>query len=146
MRPSLLLRLAVLACIAKGCDGEGGTNPPMPPAEVFDEPSDFAGEWIGEVEATEGTLVITKLAPDKYRGIYEVEGMKLKYVLAMSQTMVDVAGTPTASNRVTFTWQDGRGGRGVGWLLINRERTALTGEFGEGAGHSGGGWTFIRVE
>ena len=51
------------------------------------------------------------------------------------------------TNQVLFTWQDGRGSLGNGWLLINREDTALTGEFGYDPDTIGAGsWTFIRIE
>jgi hypothetical protein len=139
------IALAV-AATATACDKDGETAPPLPPAEAYDRPSDFSGDWIGEVETTEGTLTITPLGAARYRGVYEVDGAPIRYVLALEQTMLDVSGAPVPSNRVVFTWQDGRGGRGEGWLLINRENTALTGEFGEGAGHTGGAWTFIRLE
>lgn len=137
----------VLACMtsAAACD-KGDSGPLIPPAEAYDRPADFSGDWIGEVETTEGTLTIGSLGPARYRGIYEVDGAPIRYVLALEQTMIERDGTEVPSNRAVFTWQDGRGGRGEGWLLINRENTALTGEFGEGAGHTGGGWTFIRLE
>lgn len=139
------LALALVAT-ATACDKDGDAGPPLPPAEAYDRPADFSGDWIGEVAGTEGTLVIGRLGPSRYRGVYEVDGAPIRYVLALEQTMVDVSGAQVPSNRVVFTWQDGRGGRGEGWLLVNRENTALTGEFGEGDGHTGGGWTFIRLE
>lgn len=137
---------ALLGLVAVGCDKTGPSLPPMPPAEVFEQPSDFSGEWIGEVESTEGTLTISRLGPARYRGVYEVDGAPIRFVLALDQTMLPQGEEPAPANRVVFTWQDGRGGRGNGWLLVNRENTALTGEFGEGDGHSGGAWTFIRLE
>ena len=46
----------------------------------------------------------------------------------------------------TFTWQNGLGSRGKGWLLINREDTALTGSFGYGVATEGlGEWSFERT-
>ena len=139
------IALAAIATAA-ACDKDGETTLPLPPAEAYDQPSDFSGDWIGEVEATEGTLTISRLGPARYRGVYEVDGTPIRYVLALEQTMVEQGGAQVPANRVVFTWQDGRGGRGEGWLLVNRENTALTGEFGEGAGHIGGAWTFIRLE
>jgi hypothetical protein len=87
-------------------------------------------------------LKIDKLGPARYYGIYQVDGADLRYVMSLDQTVVDDGGEQVPANRCTFTWQDGTGGRGTGWLLINREDSALTGEFGEGAGT----WTFIRIE
>jgi hypothetical protein len=126
---------------------EGGAEPPnLPPAELYDQPPEFSGEWIGEVDMTTGALKIDGLAPGKYYGIYEVDGADVRYVLSLEQTVLEANGVPVVSNRCTFTWQDGHGGRGNGWLLINREDSALTGEFGEGEGDNQGTWTFIRVE
>lgn len=146
MQRRLLRGAAALVVVSIACDPKGDTAPPIPPAEAYDRPVDFAGEWIGEVEGSEGTLTIDSLGPNRYRGVYEVDATPTRYVLALEQTMVPQGDATVGSNRVTFTWQDGRGGRGDGWLLINREGTALTGEFGEGEGHSGGSWTFIRLE
>lgn len=132
------------------CEPGGGTRPPadLPAAEVYEAPPDFSGTWIGEVESTSGTLKIQALGEGRFYGSYKVEGVNVRYVIALEQSMrpPEGAGEPVPTNRCTFTWQDGRGGRGTGWLLINRESSALTGAFGEGAGHTGGMWSFIRRE
>lgn len=122
----------------------------VPPAEAYDTPCDFAGQWLGEVEGQVGTLTITPLGSGRYRGLYEGEDVKVEYVLLLEQDLVPLAGTTLAgttiaSNRALFKWQDGRGGQGDGWLLINREDSALTGAFGE-KGLLERPWTFIRVE
>ena len=55
-------------------------------------------------------------------------------------------GQPAPSNLVEFTWQDGHGDRGAGWLLVNREGSALTGTYGRGEGNTDGAgtWTFMK--
>lgn len=136
----------------------GTTPPPMPPAEVYDQPPKFTGRWAGKVADVPGTLDISFIGNGTYRGVYRGERVHLQYILKLEQTMHEDergranpapgnladgrAAKPT--NRITFTWQDGRGGRGIGWLMINRGSSALTGAFGEGAGHIGGTWTFLR--
>ena len=116
----------------------------MPPAEVYDDAPVFAGVWEGAVDDVEGTLRLDRISDGTYRGLYRSSALSVEYILKCEQTIEDEAGQPT--NRLVFTWQDGRGGRGTGWLLINRDSSALTGAFGEGAGHVGGTWTFLRDE
>mgnify|MGYP001433751885 CR=1 FL=1 len=142
------LRLAVCWLAVVACRTEGGTRPPadLPPAEVYEAPPDFTGAWMGEVESTTGTLRIESLGDGRLYGTYKVEGVDVRYVLALQQTMQAGGDEELPTNRCTFTWQDGRGGRGTGWLLINRESSALTGAFGEGGDHNGGMWSFIRKE
>ena len=137
--------LALLLALVPAC--KPGTAPPVsiPPAAAYDAPSDFQGQWLGEVEGEVGTLSITPLGPGRYRGLYEAEAVEIRYVLSMTQDMMPVGEQSIAANRATFTWQDGHGGRGEGWLLINREDSALTGAFGE-RGELDRAWTFIRVE
>ncbi|MBL4686619.1 MAG: hypothetical protein JKY37_18630 [Nannocystaceae bacterium] len=134
----------------------GATPPPMPPAEVYDQPPEFSGRWAGKVADVQGTLDISSIGNGVYRGVYRGAQVEVQYILKLEQTMRDggdaTPGTgelPDAreakpTNRITFTWQDGRGGRGLGWLMINRGSSALTGAFGEGAGHIVGTWTFLR--
>jgi hypothetical protein len=129
--------------LAPGCKDDGTQASSIPPAAAYETPSDFAGEWIGEVEGQVGTLTITSLGPGRYRGLYEGEDIEIDYVLLLEQDLVGNQAMP--GNRTLFTWQDGRGGRGEGWLLINREDSALTGAFGE-RGLLERPWTFIRVE
>lgn len=119
----------------------------MPPAEVYDAPPRFEGQWSGAVDDLAGQLEISALGNGIYRGVYRSGSAPVEYILRLEQTMQTDEATEAAqpTNRMTFTWQDGRGGRGVGWLMINRANSALTGEFGEGARHQGGGWTFRRT-
>lgn len=136
---------AVALALAPGCKSDGTQASSIPPAAAYDAPCDFAGEWIGEVEGQVGTLTITALGTGRYRGLYEGEDVAVEYVLLLQQDLVPVGGDSILGNRAVFTWQDGRGGRGEGWLLINREDSALTGAFGE-QGLIDRSWTFIRVE
>jgi hypothetical protein len=135
-----------IACAALACGVAEIEAPILPPAEVFDEPCDFSGQWTGEIGGRMGSLRITRLQPTRYRGQFDLDGGGLRFVLSLDQTTLPRDGKPAPTNLASFTWQDGRGGLGVGWLLVNREGTALTGEFGEGPGHSGGSWNFIREE
>lgn len=143
-----LRHAAILAALGVvGCRGAGqGAPPPMPPAEVYANEPEFAGVWEGRVDDVEGTLRLDRISAGTYRGLYRSEAFAVEYILRCEQTIEgeDENGQPT--NRLVFTWQDGHGGRGTGWLLINRDSSALTGAFGEGAGHIGGTWTFLRDE
>jgi len=136
----------VALSLAPSCT-ETGRDPAasIPPAEAYDAPSDFAGVWHGEADGSVGTLTISPLGSGRHRGLYEGEDIEIEYVLLLEQDMVEVGEDSMAGNRSTFTWQDGRGGRGEGWLLINREDSALSGAFGE-QGRIDRPWTFIRVE
>lgn len=120
----------------------------FPSADVYEIPSRFEGEWIGEAGPVTGTLRIDELGAGRYYGSFRSDDAVTRYALSMDHVMKPGAdGNPRPSNLVTFTWQDGRGDRGVGWLLINREDSALTGAFGRGSEAAGfGEWTFIRLE
>lgn len=137
--------MAAALALAPGCKDDGTQASSIPPAEAYDTPSRFEGEWIGEVDGQVGTLTVTPLGPGRYRGLYDGEDVAIDYVLLLEQDLVPTHGTTVAGNRALFTWQDGHGGRGEGWLLINREDSALTGAFGE-RGLLERPWTFIRVE
>jgi hypothetical protein len=112
-------------------------------------PSNFAGEWMGEVGAVAGTLQISELGRGRYYGLFHGESEPMRLSLSIDHKMAtDATGAPVPSNLVTFIWQDGRGGRGAGWLLINREDSALAGAYGMSEDRSTGlgEWTFIRLE
>jgi hypothetical protein len=142
MLPLGLALLGAPACL----DREGQSS--QPPAEVYAMPSNFEGEWMGEAAASSGLLLISSLGEGRYRGVYRAEDQPMQLVLSIEQIMLPVTnGRLQPSNLVSFTWQDGRGGRGRGWLLINREDSALMGTFGRGEDDSNNGeWTFIRLE
>jgi len=138
--------IAVWMSMASSC-GEP-VAPSIPPAELYRVPSNFEGVWIGEVGAVMGTFEVEQL-DHKYRGRYVSDDTSTEYVMSLDQSMLaaEEGGERVGANRVVFTWQDGRGGRGRGWLLINEEDSALTGEsyFGDEGG-SGLAWQFIRIE
>lgn len=145
-RPITGLALALVLVLAPACRDDGTeATASIPPAAAYEAPSNFAGEWIGEVEGQVGTLTITSLGTGRYRGLYEGEDVEIDYVLLLEQDLVAVGSDRMPGNRAVFTWQDGRGGRGEGWLLINREDSALTGAHGD-HGMLDRPWTFIRVE
>ena len=134
------------ACAVLGCNPNRGavSAAPVPPAEVFETTPEFVGRWRGQVEEQEGELRITPLSADGsiFRGVYRAQGLDTQYILKCVRRELGEAPT----NQLTFTWQDGRGGEGTGWLMINRDGTAITGAFGQGGAHDGGTWTFSRAE
>ncbi|MCA9638282.1 MAG: hypothetical protein KC420_19770, partial [Myxococcales bacterium] len=70
----------------------------------------------------------------------------LRYVANMIQETAQVGESEVAANVVRFEWQDGRGGVGSGWLMINKEGSALTGEIVYGVAPTGGALAYVRVE
>lgn len=134
------------ACAVAGCRPNRGAvdAAPVPPAEVLETPAEFVGRWRGQVEEQEGELRITSLSADGtiFRAVYRAQGLGTQYILKCTRR--DLGEAPT--NQLTFTWQDGRGGEGTGWLMINRDGTAITGAFGQGGAHDGGTWTFSRAD
>ena len=140
-----LLAAVGLMLLATGCPAAKETAT-HPPPQVYAEETDFSGEWRGEVGDVTGVLRIEQLGDGRYYANFRGETRPVKYILNLDQIPgqgPDTAAAP--SNLCLFTWQDGRGGRGEGWLLINREHSALTGTFGRGGGNTGMGvWTFKR--
>ena len=139
--------ISIAALGLAACSG-GGPDETTPPAHLYADPVSFVGEWLGEVSGIMGTLRVDELEPLRYRGHFRAEDEPMELVLAMERVQMPGPGESLRpTNQVLFTWQDGRGGRGAGWLLINREDTALTGEYGYDPSRGGAGsWTFIRVE
>lgn len=117
----------------------------LPPAESYDVPSNFAGIWVGEADGAAGTLEVEAVSEGRYHGVYTGDDAEIEYDLELEQDLVPSGETTIAGNRVTFTWTDGHGGEGQGWLLINREDSALTGALGD-RGLMDRSLTFIRVE
>lgn len=151
---SLISRAVVLASLlALGCPPINGpdTGPVSqsnyPPASVYDIDPQFAGEWVGDVDGLSGTLKLGELDERTFFGSFVTDDGSTEYTLLLEHTYVDTEeGGEVPSNRTIFTWQDGLGSRGKGWLLINREDTALTGSFGYGLATTGlGQWSFERV-
>jgi hypothetical protein len=143
----------LLACLL-ACPGPGGGTTTTgvlenyPPASVYEVDPIFEGEWAGDVDGLPGTLTIGELDDRAYFGSFVTEDRSTEYTLLLEHTYVETEeGGEAPSNRTIFTWQDGLGSRGKGWLLINREDTALTGSFGYGVATEGlGQWSFVRED
>jgi hypothetical protein len=151
VRLSLLVTLGTLSlgCPVTSSGGAGsGPRTNFPPASVYEIDPQFTGEWVGDVDGLGGTLNIGKLDERAFFGSFVTDDGATEYTLLLEHTYVDTEESGEApSNRATFTWQDGLGSRGKGWLLINREDTALAGSFGYGVATEGlGAWSFVREE
>lgn len=143
-RAALLLALAG-SCVRGGPASEV-VDATTPTPEVYPEgPSDFTGEWVGESAGVFGTLMVKRLAADRYYARFQSEDGLVRYVCNVRQVQATppAGGAVTPANLAVFSWQDGRGGRGEGWVLINREGSALTGEIRIGASAA---WDFVRVD
>jgi hypothetical protein len=145
------LLLGLVGCPPGGTvDPDGGDDEAgnYPPASVYELDPEFAGAWAGDIGGSPGTLTIGRLDERSYFGSFVTDDAAIEYTLLLQHSYVTTAeGGEVASNRATFTWQDGLGSRGKGWLLINREDTAITGSFGYGQATSGlGDWSFIRFD
>jgi hypothetical protein len=121
----------------------------VPAAEAYDAPSSFVGTWLGEVDSLSGTLTLKDLGGGRMYGVFLADGEAT--TLSLSGNQATAAPAPELpehpANLLEFTWQDGRGGKGRGFLLVNREDTALTGSHGfDTAALGAGEWTFIRLE
>lgn len=146
-----LLCAALLLALAGGCKRNGSRDMDVvdvvaPSGEVYPEgASDFTGEWVGESAGIFGTLTIQRLASDRYYGRFASEDGLIGFVCNLRQIRATPGegGAMLPSNLVTFQWQDGRGGRGGGWALINRESSALTGEIRYGGL---GTLSFVRTD
>jgi hypothetical protein len=153
---SRLTRLGLAASVSLLCacpvrpeGSEGGNgSTTLPPASVYEIDPEFAGEWTGDVDGHVGTLMIGEIEERVFYGSFVTDDGRAEYTLLLEQTYVFTQeGGEVPSNRVLFTWQDGLGSRGKGWLLVNQQDTALTGSFGYGVATEGlGEWSFERVD
>jgi len=136
-----------LGCPASSGGGVGSTASNYPPASVYEIDPEFGGEWAGDVDGLPGVLKIGELDERSFFGSFQTDDGSTEYTLLLEHSYAENEhGGDSPSNRTVFTWQDGLGSRGRGWLLINREDTALTGSFGYGVATSGlGQWSFERV-
>lgn len=144
----LWVAIATTGCRV-GASG-GGVDPSTPVAEAYAKASDFAGEWVGESNGVLGALAVKSLSmkdtvgPRRYYGKFVGDDGVTSFVINMQQPLVTVGEQGIAGNLARFTWQDGRGGQGDGWVLINPEDSALTGEIRVGNG--GQALDFVRVD
>jgi len=144
----LLVSVLALGCPPPATNpGDTASQSNYPPASLYEFDPEFAGEWTGDVDGLAGTLKIGLLDDRSFFGSFVTDDGATEYTLLLEHTYVETEeGGEAPSNRTTFTWQDGLGSRGKGWLLINREETALTGSFGFGLATSGlGQWSFERA-
>ena len=148
MRPAVrpvvrLLPAVVLALAGFGCPGQQRAAT-YPPAETYGVEVSFLGEWLGEVAGIEGILRVSELSPTRYYGQFRADDGSMIH----SWDMHHVIEGDAATNLVELRWQDGGGDGGVGWVLINREDSALTGSLGRGETRTAGygDVTFIRLE
>lgn len=144
-RPRRIVLLLAFVCATAACDKGGTTTVPTP--EVYETPIDVRGLWRGEIGGLGGELELTGLGRDRYRGVFQATGRSILYV--MNVVHVRAPGpdnVPTLSNLMKFDWQDGRGDRGSGWLLVNEDGSVITGSFGRGEGNTEGAgeWTMVR--
>jgi hypothetical protein len=137
------MALSVAALAAGACPDLQSTAT-YPPADVYGVPVSFVGEWLGEVGGVEGTLRVSELGRARFYGQFRADDGAIQYSFKMEQRLEN--DQPT--NLVELSWQDGRGDLGLGWLLINREDSALTGSLGRGESRTVGlgELTFIRLE
>jgi hypothetical protein len=143
--PRLHILVVALALAACRTDTTETVDPSLPDAEVYDRGSDFAGAWVGKSNGILGTLEVKPLGPGRYYGKFTSDDRLTRFVVNMQQPLVAArTGDQLPGNLVKFTWQDGRGGKGQGWVLINPGDSALTGEIR--AGGEVGAWTFVRRE
>lgn len=130
---------------------------PPPPVDLYPEEPDFAGVWLGEVGGQMGELDVSPLGPSRYYGSFKSDDGAIRFVLNMKQRSApDRGGDEVPGNLVVFEWQDGHQGevcsaqgcgRGMGWVLINPEDTALSGMLGFGESNANRGTlSFVRVE
>jgi len=140
----LPIALAALALVACKTASGGTVDPSHPVPEAYDRGSNFAGAWVGESNHVLGTLEVRSLGPGRYYGKFTSDDKLTKFVCNMKQPLVTLADNTSQlpGNLVEFTWQDGRGGQGAGWVLINPADSALAGEIQ--AGGESGPWTFVR--
>lgn len=146
--PLAALRGVALGLVVVGCDKQP-REPELPPAEVFDQVGEIAGSWRGEVAGVSGRLEVEPLGSTHYRGMFEADVLVRRYVLNIERIYAASSdGGKRPSNLVRFDWQDGRGDLGSGWLLMNRDASALTGAFGRGEDvtEGAGTWTFLRAD
>ncbi len=127
------------------CTGlAGSAGQVVPVAEAYPTPSEFRGRWLGESDDALGFLEIQALGDGRYYGRFSSDDQMRKYVANMTQVMATDGEERVPGNVLRFTWQDGRGGVGSGWLMVDEDSSALTGELVYGDSNRSGVLAFVR--
>ena len=148
-RLPVVFALCGLCLLASGCPRtQHPDDHPVvayPPADAYDTPPDFNGEWKGSVERKRGQLHLGKLRAGEYFGNFSADDGSLDIALHLEQSSAaSSTGAQVPSNRLLFTWQDGTGKRGHGWFKIDETGDALNGSSGLGELVDGQIWLFTR--
>ena len=136
------------ASLGLSCTPQRWSDGAIPDIVAYPGVVEFDGKWLGDVAGEAGELRLERLRPGTLGGNFIGVDPSVQYALVATRAAVSEDGVPgeRPGNRLIFEWQDGRSGRGRGWLLISREGDALTGEFGFGDSAIGGGtWSFERA-
>ncbi len=137
--------ILVLVLLGAGLQcGPSGSSLVVPAAEAYAETSEFPGRWRGESDDSLGFLEIEALGEVRYYGRFSSDDTLTKYVANMTQETVLLGDESVPANVLRFTWQDGRGGVGSGWLMIDEGSRALTGELNYGDSRRTAALAFVR--
>lgn len=140
-----MLALGLLFACDHGGDPGNRVVTVYPDAEAYSTPPDFTGAWQGQVERKSGKLQVGQLRAGEYFGNFSAADGSLDIALYLEQSNATTAtGASLPSNRLLFTWQDGNGERGHGWLKIDRGGRKLEGASGFGEAIEGFTWSFTR--
>jgi hypothetical protein len=116
-----------------------------PEARAYLQPPSFSGAWQGKLNRKQGKLQIGELKSGEYFGNFTAEDGELDIALLLEQSLaLSANGAQLPSNRLLFTWQDGGGERGHGWLMIDEAGAELEGSSGFGERIDGFSWNFSR--
>ena len=143
-RPALFVvcAAALLACDPTTTTGGRAV---YPDAEAYSAAPVFEGSWRGRISDWEGELLVGELSARKYFGNFSsAVGNKEIAVLFEQSVAVNANGASLPSNRLVFTWQDGQGQRGKGWVKIDEAGRRLEGSAGFNESIEGQRWSFER--
>ncbi|MGB1016934.1 MAG: hypothetical protein ACPG4T_22535, partial [Nannocystaceae bacterium] len=82
------LGLCLMCATGAACDA-ASVQGPVPPAEVYGQPSKFAGVWFGESAGVVGELTIKPLSSLRYYGTFVSDDETVRFVLNMTQETAD---------------------------------------------------------
>lgn len=146
--------LCLLACLGLalsswGCAPQVRGDAAVPAAALYPGNADFSGLWTGHIGSRHGELRLERLRKGVLGGNFIGDDSSIQFALVGKQDYLASSKelAARAANRLRFEWQDGSGSSGRGWLLVSREGSALTGEFGFGETAIGGAlWNFRRSD